>query len=108
MDDEAIQELITAATKAADYAEGVRAMHRKRSMRGNRQRELDLSLALNRLARAMRPIRSELARAPYGKPGCVTPLQRKGLAEASQIVQRERRKLWKMQKHEKPRRRRTK
>jgi len=105
MEDEVVQQIEQTAQAAAAYASDVRSMHRKRSERGSRQREADIAIALSRLRAAMRPIRSELARAPYGKAEGASPLQAMSLSDASQLIQRERRKLWKMQKRERPKRR---
>lgn len=85
-------ELISEATKATKYAQSVRAHHARRTRPGSMQRKVDIDLALERLAAAMKPIRRRIARLPY--------LTEDGdeIREASLDIQRERRKLWKMTK----------
>lgn len=96
--------VVRVAELAAAHARDVRAAHRKHSARGNRERQADIAIALTRLKRAMAPLRSEIAKFPYLLPKVDDQLaqatfeeQRDKLLEASALVQRERRKLWKMQ-----------
>lgn len=96
--------LIHSSTKAAvQHAQDVRGAHRKRSARGSLSRETDITLALDRLKRVMRPIRSELARLPYlireADPDEAEVYRevQEVLRLMSNDIQRERRKLWKMQ-----------
>lgn len=96
------------AALVVSQAQDVRAAHRKRSARENRERQQDIAVALRRLREAMRPIRSELARIPYvlpdleGKPGGdLLKAQQHHLRAASDDIQRERRKLWKMKSRKK-------
>lgn len=100
-----IQQALHTARLAASHARDVRAAYRKRVDRDDRQRQVDIQNALNRLKRAMEPIRSELARIPYklrenelAKAQEVLRRERAILLTASDGLQRERRKLWKMQK----------
>ena len=88
------QDLIDAAAHAVQHATSVRKRHARSSKRGTRQREIDIKLALDRLATAMKPIRKRIAKMPYHtniKDG-------DKLREASLAIQKERRKLWKMKK----------
>lgn len=84
------------ADDAITYAQDVRAFHRRRTKKGVRQRETDLKHAVARVQRAMKPIRASLGRArhlpqTYEKARRVDELKAK-----SQLLQAERRKLWKM------------
>src|ERR1044072_2687253 len=91
--DEALRE----ARLAVEAAREVRAHHRKRTERGNQQREDDLRLALERVKNAMKPLRSEIGRfSREAKTAAVLDRQEK-IRAASASLQRERRKLWKMQ-----------
>lgn len=89
------EELIADASKAVQHAQSTRKAHAraKGGHRGGKQREQDIRLALERLQKAMKPLRRRIQRLVYlpsSYPG-------EGLREASQAIQRERRKLWKMQ-----------
>lgn len=116
MDAKQFKDALHVAELAVNHAQAVREAHRKRSARENRDRQADITIALTRLKRAMRPIRSELARIPYqlndADParGAMRALvygeligQRAALLDASDQLQRERRKLWKMQSRKKVR-----
>lgn len=96
--DTALEDIIKTATSAVKHAQGVRAMHGRNSKRGTPQREADLSIAVERLREAMRPIRRRAGRSPYtrGSEGA------ESLRAASEAIQRERRKLWKMKQKKKP------
>ncbi len=87
------------AEAAIENAKRVRAAHARRSRRGAPQRESDIKIALDRLKTAMKPLRSEIGRFPYGPDTEVAEQNRKIIIDLSQDIQRERRKLWKMQKH---------
>lgn len=105
MDGTELEIAVRAAEAAVAHAQDVRAAHRKKTLKGNNQREADIQFALNRLKRVMAPIRSELARMQYDKPSIHAPepwrSKRKVLTEASQAIQSERRKLWKMKERKK-------
>lgn len=91
------------AELAVTNAQEVRAFHRKRSGRSDRQRIHDLTLALKRVKAAMSPLRSEIGKFPYGPQTDVAAQNRQAIREASAALQRERRKLWKMvQQADKP------
>ncbi len=85
---------IISAQAAIDHAQNVRAYHRRRTERRNVQRIHDIRMARSRLETAMRPIRAQLGR----------PVEHdEELYEISQAIQREKRKLWKMQPKKKKR-----
>lgn len=86
------------ALAAASYASDVRELHRRRTRRGNPQRETDIKIALERLKTSMRPLRTEIGRLQYRRPSARRDEQREVLAALSARLQAERRKLWKMQK----------
>lgn len=90
------EKLLRRAQAAVENAERVRKVHRRRTPRGSDQREADLRAALDRLKDAMRPLRSEIGRFPYGPATPEAERNREIIYEASRAIQRERRKLWKM------------
>jgi|SRR6187402_1455607 len=90
------KDAIDEAASAVAYAQQVRAYHRRRTGRGSRQREADIELALTRIHEAMKPIRREIGRFPYGPQTDLAEHNREVIREASDALQRERRKLWKM------------
>lgn len=94
-----VADLIRDAHNAAQYAQSVRKAHGRRSKRGTKQREHDIRIALQRLQEAMQPLRRKIARIPYLPPG----IDVAGLHQASDAIQKERRKLWKMKGKGKPR-----
>lgn len=83
-------EWIQASENTVRYAQLVRNHHAKRLKRSNPQRQQDIDAALKRIASTMKPIRSYLGR----MPGLA---QDHPIRKASFALQRERRKLWKMQ-----------
>lgn len=84
------------ANSAVKHAQDVRAFHRKRTRPGERHRSVDVRNALKRLRDAMAPIRSALGRAPYDKLNATTRKRHDELRAVSQLIQAERRKLWKL------------
>jgi hypothetical protein len=84
------------AELAVANAQDVRALHRKRSTRDDRQRQNDLTMALKRVKAAMKPLRSEIGKFPYGPQNTTAAENRLKIRAASAALQRERRKLWKM------------
>jgi hypothetical protein len=100
MEELAVQEMIERGVLAVQHARQVRNLHAKRSTKGAKNRETDLQTALDRLRGAMAPIRGALAaqKPPYSERGIE---QRALLLDTSDVMQRERRKLWKMQKRRK-------
>jgi hypothetical protein len=90
------QTILDSANAAVEYAVQVRKFHRRRTNRTSQQREQDVNLALARLRDAMQPIRSAIGRFPY-EPATELVFQRQErIREASNSIQRERRKLWKL------------
>jgi uncharacterized membrane protein len=89
---------IAAAEAAVVLAQRVRAYHRRRKSRTPKQRNADIEEALTRLKAAMKPLRSEIGRFPYGPQTDEAEANRERIREASDALQRERRKLWKMRK----------
>lgn len=90
------QDDLDAAYAARDYAQSVRRLHRRRTSRGSAQREQDIQLALDRLKDAITPLRSVIGTFPYGPQTTEAARNREDVLEASDALQRERRKLWKM------------
>ena len=88
---------VTNAEAAIKNAQRVRATHRRRTTVGSSAREDDLAIGLERLAQAMKPIRSEIARFPYGPQTDTAEANREKLRNLSKQIQGERRRLWKMQ-----------
>jgi hypothetical protein len=89
--------ILLGAAAAVSYAQDVRAHHRKRTKRGASQREADLWIARNRLREAMEPVRSVIGRAQFDLMSATKAKQIEKARQASRDLQRERRKLWKMQ-----------
>lgn len=87
---------IEAADAAVIFAQQVRRMHRRRTNKSSAQRASDIDLALTRLKEAMAPLRSEIGRFPYGPQTDLAESNREAIREASERIQRERRKLHKM------------
>ena len=90
------KDAIDGAASAVAHAQQVRAFHRRRTSRSSRQRESDIELALERIHEAMAPLRREIGRFPYGPQTDLAEHNREVIREASDALQRERRKLWKM------------
>lgn len=84
------------AAAAVSFARQVRAFHRRRTDVRSTQRLDDLNAALDRIAEAMRPIRSEIGRFPYGPQTEQAERNRQQIRDLSEQLQRERRKVWKM------------
>lgn len=89
---------LTEAKAAVANAQAVRALHRKRTTKGSPQRETDIRLALGRLRDAMKPLKSEIGRFQFDHLTTIEENRQEEIREASQQIQAERRKLWKMQK----------
>lgn len=96
---------IEEADLAVKHAVLVRKTHRRRSARDSKSRVTDIEFALERLAKAMKPLRSEIGRFPYGPQTDVAEANREIIRDAADAIKRERIKLWKMlPKDYKPRR----
>lgn len=91
------RDIIQEGNDAVEYAASVRAYHARRTRRGAAQREEDIKIALDRLKRAMKPVRSEIAAYPYKPLREANAADRAEMQSLSRAIQRERRKLWKMQ-----------
>jgi hypothetical protein len=89
---------IEAAEAAVVFAQAVRRTHRRRSNKTSEQRKADIELACKRLREAMAPLRSEIGRFPYGPQTVAAEANRQAIRGASEAIQRERRKLFKMKK----------
>ena len=85
------------AHAAVRHAQDVRGYHARRSAKGSKQREEDLMGARERLRIAMEPLRSFLGRgaALTQTNSNIDLLDR--VSQASQAIQGERRRIWKMQ-----------
>lgn len=84
------------AEAAVAHARQVRKHHARRTARSSNQRATDIELALARLREAMKPLKSEIARFPYGPQTDLAAGNRRLIREASAALQTERRKLHKM------------
>lgn len=96
MPSELPKDAIENADAAVAFAQQVRKFHRRRTARKVEQRARDIELALQRLKDAMKPLRSEIGRFPYGPQTTIAEQNRERIRDASAALQRERRKLWKM------------
>jgi len=85
------------AKRAYEFSQQVRAHHRRRTDKGDSQREFDLQQARERLTAAMGPLRSYLARSQYVAPSKLRQGYLTRYRNASLALQSERRKVWKMQ-----------
>lgn len=90
------KDAMQAADAAVAFARQVRKFHARRTNVGSSQRRKDIDLALDRLRDAMLPLRSEIGRFPYGPQTVEAEHNREAIRCASQAIQCERRKLWKM------------
>lgn len=94
---------LTNARLAAQFSQDVRAYHRRRTEKNAEQRTKDLAEARERVRKAMFPLRSYLGRAPYLETTQARLDMQDRVRDASQALQKERRKLWKMQQPPRPR-----
>lgn len=99
-------ELPKAAIEAADaaviFAREVRRYHRRRTDPRSERRSEDIRRARERLHEAMKPLKSEIGRFVYGPQTTAAEANRQAILAASDAIQRERRKLWKMQHNYRP------
>jgi aminoglycoside phosphotransferase family enzyme len=89
-------DILDSADRAIENAQRVRRFHRRRTERASMQRKTDIEVALQRLKEAMRPLRTEIGRFPYGPQTDAAEANREAIRERSASIQSERRKLWKM------------
>ncbi len=85
------------AEAAVVFAAEARRYHRRRTDPRSEQRALDLERARERLSEAMVPLKSEMGKFAYGPQTTLAEKNRQIIRDASKALQRERRKLWKMQ-----------
>jgi hypothetical protein len=85
------------AETAISHAQRVRQRHARNTEKGSAQREADIKIALDKLRKAMRPLRSEIGRFAYGPQTETAEDNRAKIRAVSAMLQAERRKLWKMQ-----------
>lgn len=90
------KDAIDKAEAAVAFAQQVRKFHRRRTGKSTKQRTDDIEKALKRLKAAMKPLRSEIGRFPYGPQTDDAEENRQRIREASGALQVERRKLFKM------------
>jgi hypothetical protein len=100
MPSELPKDVLEAADAAIAFAQQMRKFHRRRTDRKSERRVEDIELALERLRAAMVPLRSEIGRFPYGPQTVQAESNREAIRAASEGIQRERRKLWKMRTKE--------
>lgn len=90
------KQMLKTADSAVDNAQKVRHFHARRTAKSSQQRQSDIEIALTRLKEAMKPLRSEIGRFPYGPQTTEAETRRDRIREASEAIQRERRRLWKL------------
>lgn len=84
------------AAEAVACAQATRRYHARKTDPKNEERQAEIEASLGKLRAAMKPLRHEIARYPYGPQTASARAYRDALAAASQALQRERRKLWKL------------
>lgn len=84
------------ARLAVENARRVRSFHRRRTDKRSPQRKNDILVARDRLKEAMKPLKSEIGRFPYGPQTDAAEENRQAIRDMSNAIQSERRKLWKM------------
>lgn len=89
-------EAIKEADLAVKNALEVRRYYAKRRPKDDPQRREDLSLAMQRIRKAMKPLKSEIGKFMYGPQTAQAEKNRERIRAASRALQTERRKLWKM------------
>lgn len=94
------EKALQAAHAAVDNARRVRAYHRRRTETSSQQRKDDIEIALRRLREAMKPLKSAIGGFPYGPQTTTAEANRELIRVASEEIQKERRKLWKMQRRQ--------
>jgi hypothetical protein len=89
------------ARAAVRNAVNVRNHHKRRTRKGDEQREKDIALALERLKDSMKPLRRAIAQFPYDVQTDAAEEKRGVVRALSADIQAQRRRLWKMQLHKK-------
>jgi hypothetical protein len=87
------------ARAAVRNAVNVRNHHKRRSAKGDQQREEDIAVALDRLKDAMKPLRSAIGKFPGEPQTAAAEAGRQEIRDLSKAIQGQRRRLWKMQLH---------
>lgn len=87
------------ARAAVRNAVNVRNHHKRRSSKGDQQREEDIAVALERLKDAMKPLRRAIGQFPYDAQTQAAEDARQEIRDLSKQIQGQRRRLWKMQVH---------
>lgn len=90
---------LVAARAAIQNAVDVRNHHKRRTRKGDPQREKDIKLALERLKGAMKPLRRAIGQFPYDAQTQAAEERRGEIRDLSYQIQGQRRRLWKMQAH---------
>lgn len=88
--------IIADANGAVAFARATRLVNARTTSKGDIARERALRTALDKLRAAMLPLRSCMARFPYGPQTEAARRNRARVKVVSQEIQVERRKLWKM------------
>jgi hypothetical protein len=91
---------LESARAAVRNAVNVRNHHKRRTRKGDPQREADIAVALDRLKEAMRPLRSAIGKFPGEPQTEALEPHRAEIRDLSRQIQGQRRRLWKMQLHE--------
>lgn len=92
--DQKTRHAVALAVEAADHAEKTRKGLRRRTKVGDERREKDLAAEIDRLHKAMAPIRRAIGRLPYQPAG---KRDDKALRHASKRLKYERKQIRKMQ-----------
>ena len=90
-------DMIKDAAQAVVHAQKTRKKHALKSPLDSEQRLADLGEALALLKKAMAPLRSAAGRYPFEAQTDIAEKRRAGIKLASEAIQKERVKLWKMQ-----------
>lgn len=99
MNQHPIEPSLKEARAAVRHAQDTRTAHRRRTGRGSKQREADITESIRRLKAAMVPLRSFRGSAPFKTQTAAHGSLVERVEQASRSLQSERRKLWKMKDH---------
>lgn len=89
-------DILAEAEAAVKHALRVRRTHARRTEKGSKQRVRDVTMAIQRLHEAMKPLRSEIGRYAHGPQTEDRRKAHERYRAASAAIQGQRRKLWKM------------
>ena len=73
---------LQAAEAAVAYAQQVRSFHRRRTDKTSKQRVTDINLAIERLKKAMKPLKAMMGGFPYGPQTPQAEMNRQTIREA--------------------------